>query len=121
MEVMMSTDAIRHTILSKLNQHLQENFSISLPREGFVDQEPYLHQIDALLAFKSDPRLDELRNALSRLEEGTFGICLSCKGPISEEALDANPVQRVCAKCEKKYSHVERHSYRWPVALANGV
>ncbi len=117
----MSTDAMRHTILGKLNQHLQENYSISLPREGLRNQEPSLHQIDAVLAFKSDPQLDELRNALSRLEEGTFGVCLSCKGPIPEDILDANPIQRVCARCEKKYSHVERNNFHWPHAVATGV
>jgi RNA polymerase-binding transcription factor DksA len=119
--MMMSVPAMRQTILTKLNQHLQDNYSISLPREDFADREYSLHQIDAVLAFKSDQRLEELRNALSRLDEGTFGFCLSCKGPISEDILDANPIQRVCARCEKQYSHVEQRSFRWPLVVANGV
>jgi len=118
---MMSTEVMRQTILSKLNQHLQENYSISLPREGSAEQQPSLHQIDAVLAFKSDSQLNELRNALSRLEEGTFGVCLGCKSPISEEVLSTNPIQRLCERCEKRYSHVRRSSFRWPLSIANGI
>jgi DnaK suppressor protein len=118
---MMSTEIMRQAILSKLNQHLQDNYSISLPREGSAGQQIPLHQIDAVLAFRSDQRLNELRDALSRLEEGTFGVCLGCKGPIPEDDLSANPIQRLCARCEKRYSHVGRRSFRWPLGVANGI
>jgi RNA polymerase-binding transcription factor DksA len=107
----------RYAILNKLYDHLQEQYSISWSRETFVDGQFSIHQIDAILAFKSDPHLDELRSALDRLESGTYGICLSCKAPISEELLDADPSQRFCAKCEETFSHALAPSYGIPVSL----
>jgi RNA polymerase-binding transcription factor DksA len=112
-----SKRSMRYAILGRLYDYLQEQYSISWSRETFVDGKLSIHQIDAILAFKSDPHLDELRSALDRLENGTYGVCLSCKGTISEELLDADPSQRFCAKCEKTFSHVLAPTYGIPVSL----
>ena len=45
--------------------------------EQFVQDQISDREIDALLAFKSDARIDELRSALNRLEAGSYGY-LSC-------------------------------------------
>lgn len=37
--------------------------------------------------------------ALRRLEDGTYGRCLTCKEPISEERLDALPTAQLCIEC----------------------
>lgn len=108
---------MRRMILAKLNQHLQECYEISLPREGMRGDAKSLHQLDAVLAFKSDPRLEELRNALGRLDQGTFGICISCKREIPEDLLRVDPAQRLCSACEKRYSRVESHAYGWPLTI----
>jgi RNA polymerase-binding transcription factor DksA len=71
----------------------------------FVDGRLNLHQIDALLAFKSDPKLDELRAALDRLEHGTYGVCITCKHPISREILQRDPGRRICPHCEQGFNH----------------
>ena len=113
----LSTNIIRRTILNKLNQHLQENYEISLTREEMRGDRSSLHQLDAVLAFKSDSRLEELRSALSRLEGGTYGICISCKRDIPEETLKVDPAQRLCSACERRFSHVDLHSFQWPAAL----
>ena len=89
---------MRRAILSRLFDILQEHYPTEYTREWFVSRP--LHEIDAVLAFKSETLLDELRQALDRLEEGKFGICISCKGEISQEILDAEPTQRLCQVCE---------------------
>ena len=113
----LNTNLFRRTILSKLNQHLQENYSISLPREGMRGDRTSLHQLEAVLAFRSDATLEELRSALSRLENGTYGICISCKREIPVEALRMDPAQRLCSTCESRFSHVGVQSSRWPATL----
>lgn len=97
---------VRRQILSRLYDFLQDQYSIFYPRETFLNGELPIHDLDALLAFKSDSQLDELRRALDRLEDGTYGICLSCKIPIAQETLDRDPAQRICNACEKKFLHV---------------
>lgn len=44
----------------------------------------------------------ELDDALKKIEEGTFGICESCKSPILKTRLKAVPYARLCLKCQEK-------------------
>lgn len=96
---------MRHVILGRLYTHLQDFYSISLQEVFPLEDGVPLHQLDAMLAFRSDPLLDELRAALDRLEDGTFGLCLGCKGEIGEELMDRDPTRRMCDRCERVYSH----------------
>lgn len=97
---------IRRQILSRMYDFLQDQYAIFYPRETFLNGELPIHDLDALLAFKSDSHLEELRHALDRLEDGSYGICISCKAAIKQEMLDRDPVQRICAECEQKFFHV---------------
>ena len=99
---------IRRSILRRLYSHLEEHYAITIPDSSLNKDSLSLHQLDALLAFKSDPHLDDLRAALDRLEEGTFGVCLSCKVQIEEGLMDIDPTRRMCDRCERVYSRVTR-------------
>lgn len=97
--------AMRQAILSSLYEQLQENYTVLYPRETFIKGKLSLHELDALLAFKSEPRLVELRNAIDRLEHGTFGVCIYCKGRISQHVLVSDPARRICPQCERELNH----------------
>jgi RNA polymerase-binding transcription factor DksA len=43
--------------------------------------------------------LGDLDAALCRLEEGTYGTCETCGGPIGEDRLEARPAARTCIRC----------------------
>ncbi len=101
-----SKRVIRRQILSRMYDFLQDQYSIFYSRETFLSGDLPIHDIDALLAFKSDSQLGELRNALDRLEDGSYGTCIGCKSAISQDILDKDPVQRICGACEKKFFHV---------------
>lgn len=107
-----SKRVMRKLILSKLHELLRDQSTALYPTEIRFDEELSLHELDALLAFKSDPRLEELRHALDRLENGTYGICIGCKSPITQEVLDKDPAQRVCQRCEERLVHMEFHHTR---------
>jgi len=104
----MTSDTVarKELILGKLYDHLCADYSFGWPRELFVNADLSFHDIDAILAFKSDIQLEELRIALDRIEEGTFGICLRCKQDISLETLDAEPSRRFCQVCEREFSQI---------------
>ncbi len=106
-----SKRVMRRAILCRLFDHLEECYGIDCTRDTFVKGQHSLPQIDAMLSFKSDPRLDELRSALGRLENGTYGICIGCKLEIRQEILDADPGRRLCPSCEKEYSQVIMHEH----------
>lgn len=50
----------------------------------------------------------KIKEALNRIEEGTFGICEECGAEISEERLKARPVTTLCIECKTKAEAEEK-------------
>lgn len=48
-----------------------------------------------------DNRMEDVEEALKRMEKGTYGICKKCGAEISEEVLEANPASDLCKDCKK--------------------
>ncbi len=44
--------------------------------------------------------LREAKEALARIEDGSYGICESCGEPIAPKRLDAVPWARYCLQCQ---------------------
>lgn len=47
-------------------------------------------------------RLEEIDEALRRIEQGTFGVCQSCGKEISRQRLDAVPYTAYCVRCARE-------------------
>jgi len=105
--------AMRRQVLCALVEHLEEFYNLELPPEASFLDSLTVHQVDALVAFKSDVRLDSLCSALERLDEGTFGACLSCKGEIEEHLLCRDPGRQLCAGCEQKFRVAQHAQQPW--------
>ena len=52
--------------------------------------------------------IGKIKDALDRIEDGTFGICDECGEDIGEERLRARPVTTLCIDCKKKQEKDER-------------
>jgi len=52
--------------------------------------------------------LAKIQEAIKRIDDGLFGICEVCGGPISEKRLMARPVTTLCIDCKTKQEKVER-------------
>ena len=52
--------------------------------------------------------IGKIKDALERIENGTYGICESCEEEISDKRLRARPVTTLCIKCKKKQEDEER-------------
>lgn len=50
----------------------------------------------------------KLKDAIKRIDEGTFGICEACGGLISEQRLVARPVTTFCIDCKTKQEKIEK-------------
>lgn len=55
-----------------------------------------------LLAQRGGDYIDYLNEALQRIEDGTFGICRTCKSPIGRGRLEAVPTATQCISCKSK-------------------
>jgi DnaK suppressor protein len=51
------------------------------------------------LAVQLQDALAEVRAALKKLDEGTYGICERCGKPITPARLEAKPATRLCIDC----------------------
>lgn len=54
-----------------------------------------LHQTDGRL-------LRAIEEALTRIRQGTYGVCTVCKGPISKVRLEAVPWTHLCRECKEQ-------------------
>ena len=52
--------------------------------------------------------ISKIKDALVRIEAGTYGICEECGENISNERLKARPVTTLCIDCKKKQENQEK-------------
>ena len=85
-KILQSRDAI---IIEKSADELDEI-------EGAVAREIAIRNLD-----RESGLLREIRSALRRIDEGTFGTCLHCEEEISWRRLEALPWARLCLQCQE--------------------
>ncbi|HET7488322.1 MAG TPA: TraR/DksA C4-type zinc finger protein [Acidimicrobiales bacterium] len=70
----------------------------------FADSSPVTAErgeAEALAASLRDT-LEEVENALAKIDAGTYGACESCGQPIAAARLEAKPAARLCIDCASK-------------------
>lgn len=50
----------------------------------------------------------KMQEAIKRIDDGIFGVCEVCGGPISEKRLMARPVTTLCIDCKTKQEKIEK-------------
>ncbi|HOG08014.1 MAG: RNA polymerase-binding protein DksA [Syntrophales bacterium] len=50
----------------------------------------------------------KMKEAIKRIDDGSFGNCEVCGGPISEKRLVARPVTTLCIDCKTKQEKLEK-------------
>jgi DnaK suppressor protein len=50
----------------------------------------------------------KMREAIQRIDDGTYGVCNGCGGDISEKRLMARPVTTECIECKTKQEKLEK-------------
>jgi len=86
------TEEIREIILRRITGILHDMYGEEVRDLSFPS-------VMAMMAFKGDPHLNELRLALERLERGEYGSCICCKGAIDAHVLRENPAAHFCTHC----------------------
>lgn len=70
--------------------------------EGDLSQQSHEEWLFIQRNMLESNRLRELMDALRRIKEGVYGVCLSCEEPISRKRLDALPWARFCVSCQER-------------------
>ena len=85
------------------NHRLVNALAVAEPFDG-VEQ----RDID-LLRFAADSDvLSEIRSALDRISDGTFGVCEDCGERIPAKRLEALPWARYCVSCQERLENRAR-------------
>src|SRR5262245_32422753 len=70
----------------------------------WIDQSSQESDLHVRLALKqTDSKLlRAIEEAIHRIDQGTYGICMDCENEIAAARLDAVPWTRVCIDCKEK-------------------
>jgi RNA polymerase-binding transcription factor DksA len=68
---------------------------------GDMGTDEFLYDMNATLLVNEQYIVAEAREALERLDDGTYGFCESCGQSIASARLEAIPFTRYCVKCAK--------------------
>lgn len=45
----------------------------------------------------------QVRDALQRIDDGTYGVCINCGRTLADERLEARPEAARCVQCQQQY------------------
>jgi DnaK suppressor protein len=85
--------------LERLEKKLQAEVEYGL---GEGDPSIYEREINMALRRRTTRKVKALQDALSRFEEGTYGICERCGKEIGAQRLEALPQARLCIECAQQ-------------------
>jgi DnaK suppressor protein len=70
----------------------------------WIDQSSLENDVHVRLALKqTDAKLlRAIEEAINRIDQGTYGVCMDCESHIPTARLDAVPWTRVCVECKEK-------------------
>jgi len=108
-------DALRSHLESeekRLTDELEQLRAVAYPTEERREGSPFGKreeeateslELERRLALEKQMReqLAEVRAALTKFEEGTYGKCENCGKPIAAERLEALPQARLCVACKE--------------------
>lgn len=100
-------DALRR-MLGVLTGDIQEleNETIASPAASEVSEEDtgaVVHSMEISLELleREEDAQSEIMGALTRLEQGVFGLCVLCRKPVPRTRLQAMPHARHCIDCQR--------------------
>jgi len=92
----------REEIVGEVKQMVES--SKEMGQDGIQDigdEAANIYNKQVLLSLNENERvrLQEVDESLDRIENGTYGICEECGGPISLKRLEVRPVAKYCVPC----------------------
>ena len=94
----------RDEILKKAKQTLEQDMTLDtddLPDEMDLASSEYLQSFTFRLRGREKAFLEKIQKALTKIDEGNFGVCLHCEEDISPKRLAAVPWTAFCIQCQE--------------------
>lgn len=100
--------------LNELLSHADSTVTgMTKPKENFADPtDRASHEAERSFELRIRDRehklIKKIKKALTRIDNGTFGICETCEEDISLKRLQARPVTTQCIECKTREEDVEK-------------
>ena len=97
--------------LAKLKEQLEQLEAIKYDSIGYSNHmaddatEAFDQAVGVALQRKVETSLEEVERALTKFENGTYGICEACGARIDRARLEALPHARCCLDCQARREH----------------
>jgi len=107
----------RHLLIQKTNELLDEAektvTDMTTGKENFPDPNDRAslesdRNFELRIRDRERKLLVKIQEAIKRIDDGVFGKCDVCGGPISEKRLIARPVTTLCIDCKTKQEKIEK-------------
>lgn len=87
------------------NPAIPGDFEPKMPSYGDSEDDTINESVDLdrniAIEEAMEQRLDEVRAAIARIQQGVYGSCEACGSPIEEKRIKAMPTTRNCIHCAK--------------------
>jgi len=90
--------------VSEMNSGVKENHPDPNDRASLESDRNF----DLRIRDRERKLIMKMQEAIKRMDDGVFGICEVCGGPISEKRLMARPVTTLCIDCKMKQEKMEK-------------
>lgn len=90
--------------VSDMSESNEENFPDPSDRAALETDRNFLLRVKD----RERKLISKIKEALERIEDGSFGICDHCEEEISVKRLEARPVTTSCIECKKEEEENEK-------------
>ena len=95
-------DAMANAALRKTRSEANGDLSSMPIHMADIGSDNYEQEFTLILMQSDETTLDSIEAAIEKIEDGVFGVCEECAGPISKTRLSAIPHAPLCIKCAQK-------------------
>ena len=100
-EILLMRKAEIEKILFNLSNEINDINSCEIKDDGDFAAASMDSGRDYQIYLAQKKELEEINDALKKIDEGTYGICEMCDEPISEERLKIKPYAKYCIICRE--------------------
>ena len=101
LSIRAALDAERARLLAELGEEIEPPGQMTYGSQAAAATQVTEQQRDLALRGHAAQHLNAVESAISRLEQGTFGLCRRCAQPIPDERLEAIPWAAFCVACQR--------------------
>jgi DnaK suppressor protein len=91
----------RSRLLAEIDETITAPSPMTYGSQAAAATQVFEQQRDLALRDRAEQHLELVNGALVRLDEGRFGLCLSCGRPIADERIEALPWAEKCIDCQR--------------------